>query len=117
MGGYGYLSVFGRKARAHRVSWELYRGPIPKDALVLHRCDVRSCINPDHLFLGSQQANVRDAVSKGRWHNQNVNKSHCHRGHSFDVANTYLTANGKRICRRCHMERNRRYRRDKGHNQ
>lgn len=51
---------------AHRVSWELWNGPIPPGQLVLHRCDVPTCVRPDHLFLGSQQDNLADARSKGR---------------------------------------------------
>lgn len=52
--------------KAHRLSWLTYCGPIPGDAQVLHRCDVRSCVNPDHLFLGDNDANVADRVAKGR---------------------------------------------------
>lgn len=51
---------------AHRVAWELANGPIPEGRLVLHRCDNRKCCNPDHLFLGDDQANVDDMMQKGR---------------------------------------------------
>ncbi len=51
---------------AHRVAWLLYRGPIPVGAHVLHRCDVQACVNPDHLFLGDQDANMKDKARKGR---------------------------------------------------
>lgn len=54
---------------AHRASWWLFRGPIPKGMLVLHRCDVKLCVNPDHLFLGSHADNVADKVRKGRGRN------------------------------------------------
>lgn len=50
----------------HRVSWELTYGPIPDGRFVLHRCDVRTCINPDHLFLGSHKDNMRDMAVKRR---------------------------------------------------
>lgn len=60
--GYGILGL----KKAHRVSWTLFRGPIPEDTMVLHQCDVRCCVNPDHLFLGNQFDNMRDMVSKGR---------------------------------------------------
>ena len=51
---------------AHRFSWELFCGPIPDGLDVLHRCDVRRCVRPDHLFLGTHQANMDDKVAKDR---------------------------------------------------
>jgi hypothetical protein len=65
--GYGMFDVDGIPAkRGHRLAWLLYRGPIPRGLHVLHKCDVRSCCNPDHLFLGTNGDNVRDKMSKGR---------------------------------------------------
>src|SRR3990167_8916741 len=52
--------------RTHRASWIIYYGPIPNDLLVLHKCDVPSCINPKHLFLCTQLDNMRDGFRKGR---------------------------------------------------
>lgn len=64
--GYGSLMVDGKKAKAHRISWELAYGPIPDGLYCLHRCDVRSCIRPSHLFLGTHIDNINDMDAKGR---------------------------------------------------
>ena len=52
--------------RSHRASWEIFNGNIPKGKWVLHRCDIRECVNPNHLFLGNRQDNMDDMVKKGR---------------------------------------------------
>jgi hypothetical protein len=52
---------------AHRVAWRLYKGEIPDGLYVLHKCDVKCCTNPEHLFLGTHTDNMRDATNKGRW--------------------------------------------------
>jgi hypothetical protein len=65
--GYGRLKRGGRMYAAHRVAWEMKCGPIPAGLLVLHRCDNRLCVNPDHLFLGTQYDNMCDMRAKGRF--------------------------------------------------
>lgn len=64
--GYGRISVKRKMLLPHRVSYEVHRGPIPADTFVLHRCDNPCCLNPDHLFLGDQAANMADKAAKGR---------------------------------------------------
>lgn len=65
--GYGQFTIKpGNSTRAHRASWSLYRGEIPEGAFVLHKCDIRCCVNPDHLFLGTHTENMDDMVSKHR---------------------------------------------------
>jgi hypothetical protein len=64
--GYGHIWDKGKLRIAHRVAWELTNGPIPDGLWVLHRCDVRRCVNPAHLFLGTHDDNMHDMVRKGR---------------------------------------------------
>jgi HNH endonuclease len=64
--GYGQVRFNGKNMQAHRVSWQLYRGEIPSGMFVCHHCDVKTCVNPDHLFIGDAYANIMDAWRKGR---------------------------------------------------
>lgn len=106
--GYGSIRV-GRKAElAHRVAWWLTNGPIPPGLHVLHRCDRPECVNPDHLFLGTQLDNVVDMYRKGRarayqaaWAVKAA-KTHCVRGHLLSGPNLYIRPDGRgRECREC----------------
>lgn len=60
------MLVDGLEEGAHRISWKLHGGTIPNGMLVCHRCDVPACVRPDHLFVGTQSDNLRDAFRKGR---------------------------------------------------
>lgn len=64
--GYGQIRVDGKTLKAHRVSYAIHGGKIPKGMKVLHRCDNPACINIEHLFLGTQSENVADKVAKDR---------------------------------------------------
>jgi len=64
--GYGQITVNYKSARAHRVAYEMYIGPIPKGMIIMHKCDNPACVNPDHLKTGTQQDNMDDMNSKGR---------------------------------------------------
>lgn len=112
--GYGRISN-GRGGKiifAHRASWKLHRGEIPKGTLVCHKCDVPLCVNPDHLFIGSQRDNMTDCVMKKR--DKETRKTHCKNGHQYDLENIYLVrrASGRfgRVCRQCSASANKRMR-------
>ena len=97
--GYGQLWVNGKLQVAHRVSWFLKHQP----------CDVKRCVNPDHLFLGTQSDNMRDAFLKRRLPLMNrPPQASCKRGHKFSADNTYLH-DGWRRCKVCQRKRDRAY--------
>lgn len=64
--GYGRFYLNGKWWTAHRASWTIHNGPIPAGLLVLHKCDNKSCVNPEHLFVGTQRDNVLDMFKKRR---------------------------------------------------
>lgn len=101
--GYGRFSFDGRPAAlAHRVSYILYSGEIPKGMLIIHKCDNKICVNPNHLEIGTQKQNVHDAIYRAKSH-RNVrekNKTHCVHGHEYTKENTQYNR-GFRKCREC----------------
>ena len=111
--GYGRSCHAGKRILAHRLSYTLYKGHIPNGACILHRCDIRCCVNPEHLYLGNHSDNIRDMLDrKGTSHYFNSEATHCKWGHEFTKENTY-TWNGGRACKMCHAERSRQWRANK----
>lgn len=117
--GYGQVRYGGRMRPTHRLAWELAHGPIPPGLWVLHTCDNRVCMRPEHLWLGTGADNMADMVRKGR------NRSHkgrralfCQRGHPMEGDNLIekppYRGVAQRWCRTCRREswklRNRRRR-------
>ena len=64
--GYIYLSIDNKKTLSHRLFYRLFKGGIPKNSFVLHKCDNKRCCNPEHLFIGTQKDNMQDMISKNR---------------------------------------------------
>lgn len=79
--------------------WESKNGPIPNGLFVLHKCDVRSCVNPDHLFLGTPKDNALDMVQKKRHRADKI--THCPEGHPYSGENLWTSKAGGRLCLIC----------------
>lgn len=104
--GYGLLSVRenGKKKlrRAHRISYELKNGPIPKGLQIDHLCRVRCCVNPDHMEPVTLVENVMRGES---FYAQQARRTHCPRGHEYSGRNLHVGSKGERKCRACDLER------------
>jgi len=70
----GAVRINNKTYNAHRISWMMKNGDIEDDLYVLHKCDNRPCVNPDHLFLGTQKDNLNDMIQKGRRTNRKVDR-------------------------------------------
>ncbi len=93
--GYGVIGVDGHQRYAHRLSYELFVGPIPDGLELDHLCRTPACVNPAHLEPVTHQENIR------RGFEARGPLTHCTRGHAFDEVNTYVSPIGFRSCRQC----------------
>jgi hypothetical protein len=89
--GYGSIGFSGKPKGAHRVAYELVKGPIPDGLTLDHLCRNTSCVNPDHLEPVTRAENARRIPRA----------THCPKGHPYDEANTYTPPSGGRFCRAC----------------
>lgn len=105
--GYGQFCVSPQMVGAHRVSYELERGSIPAGMELDHLCSLPACVNPWHLEPVSHVENVR----RGRVGAANRSKTHCPRGHEYDVVRQRTDGTSYRACRACAREHTRNHRR------
>ena len=106
--GYGQLMVDGRPKGAHRVSYELHVGKITDNLFVLHDCDTPSCVNPNHLHLGTNSDNMKECVERKRHWCRGYHVTHCPKGHEYSEENTRMSG-GKRHCKICRNSQQRAY--------
>lgn len=104
--GYGHMFVEGALRLAHRLSYELFVGPIPDGLVLDHLCRVRRCVNPAHLQPITAAENNSAKLSRSIWRE----KTHCPQGHEYTPENTYLETYGARRCRKCVRAKNKRRR-------
>lgn len=92
--GYGTKSYRGKTWRAHRLAWTLVNGEIPEGLCILHRCDNPPCVNVEHLFLGTQEDNIRDRDKKGREaQGTKINFAKLSEQQIIEIRNEYLLGN------------------------
>lgn len=109
---YGVLFFNKRSAYAHRLSYEVFIGPIENGLDCCHTCDREECVNPGHIWIGTHQENLIDCVIKKRHHQ--AKKTHCIRGHEFTKKNTVIkfrndrNGNIERSCKKCRISDQRR---------
>ena len=86
----------------------MHKGPIAEGLFVCHHCDNPGCVNPTHLFLGTNQDNMQDCSRKGRTRNQFSSATHCTKGHPLGDAYARTDKKG-RNCRQCNLEAQKQY--------
>lgn len=104
--GYGHFRCKGRVQSAYRVIFEHEKGPIPKDLEIDHLCNVRCCVNPDHLEVVTRLENCRRSWERGRRPGANPT-SHCPKGHPYAGDNLAFNNRDQKYCLQCKREKDR----------
>lgn len=99
--GYAQWHIGGKTIYVHRYSYNILVGEIPISLVIDHLCRNRSCVNPGHMELVTQQENILRGIGLAA---QASRATHCPQGHSYDVGNTYIYQ-GRRYCRACGRKR------------
>lgn len=97
-------SYKGRKVRLNRFMLMLTKRPLERHEVACHRCDNHLCINPEHLFIGTQKDNIQDGIAKGRQQFHPSHYTHCKHGHDFAI-HGWVNKRGWRQCRECNRLR------------
>lgn len=113
--GYGLVNLHRaglHQARAHRLMYERFVGPIPDGLMIRHKCDNPPCVNPDHLVPGTQQDNMNDMVARGR--HERHGATECRNGHDLTRPSSFRIANRKnrtpeKVCLACQKARHQRF--------
>jgi hypothetical protein len=115
--GYGSFRIGQKIVRTHRYSYLMHIGEIPQSFEVCHTCDVRACVNPEHLWVGTKSDNMKDMFAKGRNGLSSRPRTHCKRGHHLETyaMNKFLKKYNKvkRYCGECKRMRDAEYRNKK----
>ena len=105
--GYGYMTIGGKRITAHRFSYQLYNGELIEGLVIMHSCDNRLCVNPEHLSQDTASANIKDMWNKGRAKPGNMNGplyelgGQCRKGHNLTEKTLMIFSNNARKCRTC----------------
>jgi len=100
--GYGQLTFNGKHQTAHRFVFGNFVEPIEDGMWVLHHCDNRRCVNPDHLYQGTPIDNRADMLNRIRWAHPWATRTHCTNGHEYEAVGYRIDKNdGSRVCREC----------------
>jgi hypothetical protein len=107
-GGYGLVKANGKTRQAHRVFYELFRGPIPVGLHIDHLCRTPRCVNPAHLEPVTCKENNRRGKAGETARRLQLSKTYCKHGHPRTEENAYWNRKGARVCRVCTLEQQRR---------